>query len=115
MSQLFKLKLDKADLYNFLNKITSESNDNFIINNVIYKKAVFHNYINEYYDIIRPCYYESKRYYVDKKITYRSFITVIRQICRYLCIPFTSKINYMKSTYEISYYVPKDENNLLNS
>lgn len=115
MSQLFKFKLNKEDLYEFLEKISLKSNNDYVINNANYKKAVFHNYINDYYDKIRDCYFESKRYYVDKKISYRSFITVIRQVCRYLCIPFTSKINYIKSSYDITYYILKDEVNMLNT
>lgn len=114
MSQLFKLKLKKEDLYDFLDNISLKSNDNYVINNTVYKKAMFHDSINQYYDKIRENYFESKRYYVDKKITYRSFITVIRQVCRYLCIPFTSKINYSKSSYDITYYILKDEVNMLN-
>ena len=116
MSQLFKLPLNKKDFYEFIETITTISNDEYVLNNVLYKKANYHNKMEDYFNKIRENYFESKRYYVDRKMTYRSFITVKRQICRYLCIPFKSKIVYSKSSYEISYFIPKmdydDEENV---
>ena len=39
--------------------------------------------------------------YLDKTQTYRSFITIIRQICKYHHISFTSSIKYDKLTLKI--------------
>ena len=43
--------------------------------------------------------------YLDKKLTYNSFTTILRQICNYNKITYTSQIKYDKSSYEITYYI----------
>ena len=46
-----------------------------------------------------------KKKYLEKKLTYNSFITVIRQICNHLKITYTSQVKYDKSVYDIIYYI----------
>ena len=41
-------------------------------------------------------------------MTYKNLITIIRQICKYNNIPFTSDIKYSKSKYEITYFIYQD-------
>ena len=53
----------------------------------------------------KPYYHLSKRKYLEKKVTYNSFTTVLRQICNYNKIIYTSQIKYDKSKYEIVYYI----------
>jgi hypothetical protein len=43
-------------------------------------------------------------------MTYKNFLTVLRQICNNLCIPYTSKILYNKSKYNIIYIIFLDDN-----
>ena len=38
-------------------------------------------------------------------MNYKNFVTIIRQICKYHHIPFTSNIKYSKSKYEIKYFI----------
>ena len=52
-----------------------------------------------------PYYHISKRKYLERKLTYNSFITVIRQICNFNKITYTSQLKYDKSTYDITYYI----------
>ena len=54
---------------------------------------------------IKNHYFPSKQNYVTRKMTYKNFITILRQICKYHHIPFTSTIKYDKSTYDISYSI----------
>ena len=43
--------------------------------------------------------------YVEREMKYKNLITIIRQICRYHHIPFSSNIKYSKSKYEITYSI----------
>ena len=43
--------------------------------------------------------------YLDKKLTYNSFTTVLRQICNFNKVKYVSQIKYDKSTYDIVYYI----------
>ena len=38
-------------------------------------------------------------------MNYKNFVTIIRQVCNYLCIPYTSKIIYSNSKYNINYVI----------
>ena len=53
---------------------------------------------NKYYHI-------SKKKYLEKKLTYNTFTTVLRQICNFNKITHTSQIKYDKSNYDIFYYI----------
>ena len=39
---------------------------------------------------------------------YKNFVTIIRQICKYHHIPFTSSIKYNKSKYDIYYFIYRE-------
>ena len=43
--------------------------------------------------------------YIDKTITYNSFMTVVRQICNFNKIIYKNEIKYDRSSYDINYYV----------
>ncbi len=119
-SQIFKNKIPNSIIIQLLEAIAVKSatatnttttttsateNDIYIINNNVYKKGIFNGKILEFYEICRPYYHISKRKYLDKKISYNSFITVIRQICNSKEITYTSQIKYDKSNYDIIYSI----------
>lgn len=105
MNQLFKDKIPNCMLFNFLDTICVKSSNYYLINNSSYKKAVLNNSIAEFVDSCKPYYHISKHKYLEKKHTYNSFTTILRQICKNNKISFTSKIKYDKSSYEIIYFI----------
>lgn len=104
-SQIFKCDISNTLLYDLLDKICIKTNKFYILNNISYKKAEYHNYICDFYEKLRPLYYSSKLFYLDRKQNYAMFITIVRQICRYKSINYISKINYNKSSYDIVYHI----------
>ena len=70
-----------------------------------FKKGLFNESIVEFFKSIYQHYHNSKKKYLDKKLTYNSFITVIRQICNNLKITYTSQVKYDKSVYDIIYCI----------
>ena len=66
---------------------------------------MFNDIIINFIEECKPYYYLSKRKYLEKKHTYSSFITIIRQICNFNKITYTSQIKYDKSNYDIVYYI----------
>ena len=105
MSQIFKTKIPSELLFSLLDNIASKNNNYFIINNIAYKKGVFNEIITKFIEQCVPYYHTSKLKYVERKLTYRSFITIIRQICNANNIKYTSTIKYDKSNYDIYYYI----------
>jgi len=104
-SQIFKNEFPKADLLKFLDKYTEKKNNHYYFTKASFKKASFDQSISPFCSSLKEYYYSSKHKYLDKKQNYRSFITIIRQICKYHQMGFISKIKYDKSNYEIVYYI----------
>jgi hypothetical protein len=106
-SQIFKTPIPNDIFINFLQDIAIKNNNNnkYIINTICYKKGMYNGIIEKFIELCKPYYYLSKRKYLERKLTYSSFITIIRQICNYNKITYTSQIKYDKSNYEIIYYI----------
>ena len=103
--QLFKSEVPKDVLFNFLDNICIKNEKNYIINSSAFKKGIFNETITEFFKNIYQHYHNSKKKYLDKKLNYNSFVTVIRQICNHLKITYTSQVKYDKSVYDIIYYI----------
>lgn len=104
-SQIFKSEVSKEVFFNFLDNISIKNEKTYIINLMAFKKGLFNESIVEFFKTIYPHYHNSKKKYLDKKLTYNSFITVIRQICNHLKITYTSQVKYDKSVYDIIYCI----------
>ena len=105
VSQIFKSTVPNTDLFNLLDNICYKNEKQYVLNIDSFKKGVFKDLIQIFFENIKPYYHISKRRYIEKKLTYNSFITVIRQICNYNKITYTSKIKYDKSNYELIYHI----------
>jgi hypothetical protein len=104
-SQIFKNPIPNDMFIEFLNEIALKNNNKYIINTICYKKGMYNGIVEKFIEECKPYYYLSKRKYLERKLTYSSFVTIIRQICNHNKITYTSQIKYDKSTYEIIYYI----------
>ncbi len=104
-SQIFKEQVPNDILLELLNKIAFKTDKCYILNKNSYKKGLFNDEIQTFIQQCVPYYHVSKRKYVERKLTYNSFINVVRQICNCNKITYTSQIKYDKSTYDIIYYI----------
>jgi hypothetical protein len=111
-SQIFKKLIPKTLLFNLLDLICLKNEKNYIFNKNSFKKGIFDNKIENFLNECKEYYHVSKQKYLDKKITYNTFTTVLRQICNSNKITYTSKIKYDKSSYDIIYYVYFNETNI---
>lgn len=109
-SQIFKNPMPKDILYKLLDNISIKTDKYYIVNNASYKKGLFTNIINAFIEECTPYYHISKRKYLERKLTYNSLITIIRQICNFNNITYTSHIKYDKSKYETVYHIYFDSN-----
>lgn len=104
-SQIFKNNVPNSMLFELLDKICIKNEKHYTLNSDAFKKGVYTEDIQKFIDSCRPYYYISKCKYLDKKLTYNSFTTILRQICKFNKITYTSKIIYSKSSYNIVYYI----------
>lgn len=104
-SQIFKKKIPTELFFGLLDSICLKNEKHYTFNSNAFKKGVFNEKIEQFLKECLPYYHISKKKYLEKKITYNSFTTILRQICNYNKITYTSQIKYDKSNYEITYYV----------
>ena len=104
-NQTFKKPFPNEMLFELLNGICSKTEKYYIVNNDAYKKGMFTNSISEFLEKCKPFYHLSKKKYLERKLAYNTFTTVLRQICNFNKITYTSQIKYDKSNYNIIYYV----------
>lgn len=104
-SQIFKTQVPNNKLFELLNNICIKKDKCYTFNKNAYKKGLLDDTIINFLNECKSYYYESKQKYLEKKITYNVFTTVLRQICNYNKIIYTSQIKYNKSQYDIEYYI----------
>ncbi len=105
VSQIFKQNFNNEILYNFLEEVAIKKDKCYIINNSVYKRAKYHNLLDSFYESLQPYYHSAKLFYLNRDNSYPRFITIIRQICKFKSISWTSEIKYNKSKYDINYYI----------
>jgi hypothetical protein len=104
-SQIFKKQIPSVLLFELLDKISTKTEKRYIFNRNSYKKGLLDNTIIDFLEACKEYYYSSKQKYLEKKLTYNSFVTVLRQICNHNKITYTNQIKYCKSEYDIEYYI----------
>ena len=104
-TQIFKQQLPNSYLFKLLDKLCLKNEKYYIFTNESFKKGVYNGEIVNFITFCTPYYFLSKRKYLEKKLTINTFTTIIRQICNFNNIIYTSKIKYKKSTYSIEYYI----------
>lgn len=105
MTQLFKTKPPTTLLFSFLTEICDKTDKCFIFDKNAYKRAIYNDKLTSFLEMCKPHYHLSKQTYVDRKPTYNSVITIIRQICNVNKIGYASEIKYDKSLHTIVYYI----------
>ena len=104
-TQIFKNKVPTVLLFELLDSICLKTEKYYIINIETFKKGVFKDLIQVFFEQCKPYYHISKKKYLERKLSYNSFTTVLRQICNFNKLIYTSQIKYDKSKYDIVYYI----------
>ena len=101
-SQLFKDNVPNDILLTFLKSCTDTY---FVFGKDSYKKGCINGSVDIFLTRLREYYFPSKHYYVTRKMSYKNIITVIRQVCNFSNIEYSSRIVYDNSSYSIIYYI----------
>lgn len=107
VQQNFKEPFPKTLVFDFLEKYCEKISKCYIFTKLSFQLANQNGDIQQFTDRIKPHYYKSKKKYAEREQTYTSFMTIIRQMCRYHNIGYSSKIKYIKSYYEMVYFINK--------
>lgn len=104
-SQVFKNKVPNELLFALLDEICVKNDKCYISDKSSFKKGLYEEKIQQFLKDCIPYYHVSKQQYLVRKLTYNTFTTVLRQICKSNHIVFTSHFKYDKSEYEIVYNI----------
>jgi hypothetical protein len=104
-SQIFKKNVPNELFFNLLDSVCMKNEKHYTFNINAFKKGVFSNKIQDFLNECGSYYHVSKQKYLERKLTYNTFTTILRQICNFNKIIYTSQIKYDKSSYEITYYI----------
>tara|TARA_E500000178_G_C16928597_1_gene710615 strand:+ start:713 stop:1054 length:342 start_codon:yes stop_codon:yes gene_type:complete len=109
MSNILKKNRDDEKLKqifkNFLQYYCIYENGNYIINNEIFKKYRINNKLDDFTKELMEFYHDSKKYFLERDITFNILTTILRHICKYLNIEYIKKIIYNKNNYIIQYHI----------
>lgn len=103
--QIFRNSVPDELLFDFLEKIALKTEKYFLIDMNSYKKMIFYKYNDDFCESLKPYYHTSKHFYLDRKMEYNAFTTILRQICKNKNIMFTTQIKYNESKYNINYLI----------
>tara|TARA_B000000441_G_C21475047_1_gene195010 strand:+ start:199 stop:546 length:348 start_codon:yes stop_codon:yes gene_type:complete len=112
-SQIFKDEPPQKILFDFLEAVCVRTNNKYVFSKANFKKAQMEDKIRPFCESLKEHYYKSKLFYITRNMNYKNFITIIRQLCKYHHIAFTSVMKYNKSKYEIIYsiFIPEQATN----
>lgn len=104
-NQIFKRDVPESILFNLLEKICLKTDKYYYVDFNSYKKMLFLNLDAPFLEELREYYHVSKRYYLDRELTYISFTNIIRQLCKCNRHHYESEIKYDHSQYFINYMI----------
>lgn len=112
-SHIFISDISSIILYNLLDNIPTinQTDSYYRIDPEIFRQLQYNNHIDYFYNQIQSVYRINKRFYIERDITYKNFLTILRHICRQLDIPYNKQIIYNKSKYAIHYFIDKTPKN----
>ena len=87
----------------------NERKNEYIFSPIAYKKLIYNKQLEPFISELKEYYHKSKQFYINRELTYKNTLTIIRQVLNSLYIPYTSKIIYNKSKYSINYIIYIDD------
>ena len=106
--QLFKTAPSKKIILDFLEENAIKNEKYFLFDKCAFKKSKLNKTVENFIENIKKHYHDSKQVYINRQLSYKMIVTLLRQLCKYHHIPFFSKINYSHSKYDICYKIYYD-------
>ena len=104
---IFRKPFPLATLIELLNTICPFNEDYYLVDMNVFQSMVFLHTHRDFYNSLQDFYYPCQQFYVTRPIDYRSFTTVLRQLCNYHHISFRIDRQYNHSTLITRYFIDK--------
>jgi hypothetical protein len=103
--QIFRKQVPIDLLMDLLDKICLKTDKYYLVDANAFKVLLYNNYHEEFCKTLLEYYHSSKSYYVSREFSYKTFVNIIRQICKSNGVMYGSKMKYEKSQYNIDYFI----------
>jgi hypothetical protein len=101
----FHTPIPSAILVALLQELCVMSNQDFIMDMAAYHNGIHKGLIQQFMHDCNPYYLPSKQFYTTNPLTYKSFMTVVRHVCKTNAILYTHHIQYCHSIYQTVYHI----------
>jgi hypothetical protein len=105
LKQIFRRDVPPSILFDLLEQICQKTDKYYIIDLNAYRKLLFYNLSESFAKTMLEYYHISKQFYATRKMTYNSFINIVRHICKNANIVYVNNLKYNESKYNIDYYI----------
>ena len=105
MSQIFCKQMDVKILHELLERISYNKDGLYLVDHNAYKKLVFYKLQFGFCEMLKEYYHKSKHYYLERELNYKTFTTILRQLCKFNSIQITSHVRYINSIYINEYTI----------
>lgn len=111
-NQIIKSDISSSIIIDFITNNCRKEGKEFVSDKSVFKKIYQSGVLNEFIEIIKPYYYDSKQFYIERTSNYKNYNTILRQITKNANIPTRKRIYYFHNSYEIIYYFSLEQNTL---
>ena len=110
-SQVFKSVPDIIKLLELLEPVCDDREKWFVVSEMSFKRLLRDDRLLEYCTDLKANYHTSKHFYLSKYRCFNGFLTILRQLCKVMCIGYLSKIQYTHSNYSkvLEIYIPRKD------
>lgn len=92
-------------LFILLQELCMVSNQCYIMDMPAYYNGIHKGLIQKFMEDCNPYYLPSKKFYTTNELTYKSFLTVVRHVCKINNISYSNHIQYSHSIYQVVYHI----------
>lgn len=103
MKQVFKIDPLYEYLQEILEKFCIKHKNHYVVDYISYKKIVFHNFQYEWLSLLLEHYYKSKQFYITRKFSFQSYLTIIRQLCKFFSIEYDYLYDKHQNNHHLKY------------
>jgi hypothetical protein len=103
MTNFFIKPVDSVVIIDLLKTNCVRVNNYYIFDTISFRKGEYNESIKTFIEHCKLCYKPKYHFYLNRKLTAKSLLTIMRQICNNNNIIFTNEIKYSNSTYETIY------------
>ena len=109
-NQIIKSDISSSIIIDFIIQNCRKEDEEYVSDKAVFKKMYQNGALEEFMELIKPYYFDSKKFYVERTLNYKNYNTILRQVTKNANISSRKRIRYFHNSYEIIYYFSLKQN-----